>query len=190
MQQLPLLILDLDETLIHATSKPLAYPAHFQVFHYHVYLRPHLHPFLAELKNHYQLAIWSSASDDYVDEIIQQTIPTAIPLQFVWGRSKCTYKIVPKIDEFGYYSDTYGSHHHYIKLLKKVKKLGYSLAQVLIVDDTPEKVANSYGNAIYLNEFTGNPADDTLVKLLKYLIQLAPESNYRIIEKRHWMQEV
>ena len=39
MNQTPLLILDLDETLIHATVNPLAYPADFQVFKYHVYLR-------------------------------------------------------------------------------------------------------------------------------------------------------
>ena len=35
-----LLILDLDETLIHATPVPLAMPANFQFDRYHVYKRP------------------------------------------------------------------------------------------------------------------------------------------------------
>lgn len=189
MTDKPLLILDLDETLIHATIKPLAYPADFQVFKYHVYLRPYLHKFLHGVATHYQLAIWSSATDDYVHQIVQLVIPATIPLQFVWGRSKCTYKLNPQMNEFGYYADDYGSHYHYIKALKKVKRLGYNLKQVLIVDDTPRKVVNSYGNAIYPNEFIGQKDDKTLLKLLDYLITLAPHQNYRKIEKRNWMKK-
>lgn len=40
----PLLILDLDETLIHATEQPER-EADFQIFHYHVYKRPYLEEF-------------------------------------------------------------------------------------------------------------------------------------------------
>ena len=40
-----LLILDLDETLIHGTSEPIKRPADFEVFGYHIYLRPYLSTF-------------------------------------------------------------------------------------------------------------------------------------------------
>jgi hypothetical protein len=40
-----LLILDLDETLIHASEEQLDREADFRVFGYHVYIRPHLEPF-------------------------------------------------------------------------------------------------------------------------------------------------
>ena len=42
----PLLILDLDETLIHASAQELETPAHFRVSKYWVYRRPHLDVFL------------------------------------------------------------------------------------------------------------------------------------------------
>ena len=186
----PLLILDLDETLIHATPDQLNYSFNFKAFHYYIYLRPHVHEFLYQVSQYYQLAIWSSASDDYVHEVIQQLIPTNITLQFVWGRSRCTAKYNPKIDEFGYYHDNYWSHYHYIKPLKKVYKQGYDLKKVLIVDDSPHKVANSYGNAIYSKAFTGQEDDNELLLLLKYLITIVSTPNFRKIEKRFWRTEL
>lgn len=61
-----LLILDLDETLIHATSHKIRDDFDFQVFHYFVYKRPFLDEFIATCVEHFELAVWSSASDDYV----------------------------------------------------------------------------------------------------------------------------
>ncbi len=43
-----LLILDLDETLIHSSSKELGRQCDFRVFDFHVYKRPHLEHFLQE----------------------------------------------------------------------------------------------------------------------------------------------
>lgn len=186
----PLLILDLDETLIHATLQPLEYASDFVVFKYHIYKRPHLHYFLTRVNEYFTLAIWSSASDDYVQEVVSRILPKDIQLAFIWGRSRCTPKIDPKVNELGYYSDHYWSHHHYIKPLKKVKRIGFDLKQVLIVDDTPRKVANSYGNAIYPKAFMGSASDDHLPKLLQYLKKIQPEKNYRTLEKRFWFNEV
>src|SRR3954465_14482517 len=114
-----LLILDLDETLIHASVNELGRPADFQVFHYHVYRRPFLEDFLRGCQAHFQLAIWSSASDDYVEEIVKKIIPKDFPLQFIWGRSRCTYCL----NTFSFESspDDYFNHYHYTKVLKKVK---------------------------------------------------------------------
>ena len=62
-----LVVLDLDETLIHATKNELGRKADFQIFDYHVYKRPYLNEFLTEINEHFLLAVWSSASDDYVE---------------------------------------------------------------------------------------------------------------------------
>ncbi len=56
-----LLILDVDETLIHATDKELNQKVDFKIFDYYVYKRPFLDEFLEEVKTDFQMAIWSSA---------------------------------------------------------------------------------------------------------------------------------
>ena len=67
-----------------------------------------------------------------------------------------------------------------------MRRLGYDAKRVLIVDDTPEKVRNCYGNAIYPNPFLGSPDDKELIILAGYLHSLHDAENVRSIEKRQW----
>ena len=97
----------------------------FRVFNYYIYERPYLHDFFNEIKNDFHLAVWSSASDDYVEKIVNHIFPTDINLHFVWARSRCKPKRLIELDSFGNYNDRYRDHYNYIKPLKKVKKLGY-----------------------------------------------------------------
>lgn len=181
-----LLILDIDETLVHATETALNRTADFKVFDYHVYKRPYLDDFLEKIKDDFLLAIWSSASDDYVEEIVQQIIPAHINLAFVWGRSRCTYQRNLQIDDFGYYDSNAQNHYHYIKLLKKLKRKNYALNRILIVDDSPHKSKANYGNAIYPIAYNGESTDDELKYLADYLKSLKDKTNVRSIEKRNW----
>lgn len=184
-----LLILDLDETLIHARATPLDRKAEFEVFGYHVYLRPHLTPFLLKCAGMYEMAVWSSASDDYVTYIVEKIFPKDIKLHFVWGRSRATLsRAISGDDDFWHRPDRY--HLQYIKPLKKVKKLGWPLSRMLIVDDTPRKCIRNYGNAIYPAEFEGSPEDQELLLLGKYLETLKDVENVRHVEKRTWRQKV
>ena len=184
-----LLILDLDETLIYSSEKELSREADFQLFHYHVYKRPYLSEFLQGCSQYFKIAIWSSASDDYVEAIVKRIIPLSIKLEFVWGRSRCTYFL----DAFSFESTGYidfQSHYHYVKTLKKVKKLGFSIEQILIIDDTPFKARRNYGNAIYPKEYLGEADDSELKLLLTYLLQLKDFKNVRVIEKRNWRNQL
>lgn len=182
-----LLILDLDETLIHATSQPKDDQWNFSLEKYKVYVRPGLDKLLTGIKKYFNIAVWSSASDDYVEAIVDKIFPEDYDLKFVWARSKCTQRFLSKNLEDVGYSD----HRHYSKELKKVKKSGYgTLERMLIVDDTPEKSRSNYGNAIYLHEFKGEQDDNELGLLLKYLISLKDVDNVRKIEKRFWRHEI
>lgn len=184
-----LLILDLDETLIHASATEVRADADFQVFHYFVYKRPGLAEFLTTCTRHFKLAIWSSASDDYVQAVVRQILPAEVALEFVWGRSRCTPFTTPQIDEYGYYNLDGTSSYEYAKRLKKVRRRGFSLSQMLIVDDTPAKVQQNYGNAIYIKPYLGSIDDEELSYLGRYLLTLKDELNVRTIEKRHWRQK-
>lgn len=180
-----LLILDLDETLIYASEVPLDRAADFRIPKHHVYRRPHLDEFLARVAVHYDLAVWSSASDDYVEAIVAQIFPESTPLQFVWGRSRATERR-GDWDDNGYMTD----HRGYLKSLHKIRRLGWNLDRVLVVDDTPSKLARNYGNAIYPTPFEGDVADRELELLADYLERLRDKPNVRLIEKRTWRNTV
>ena len=183
-----LLILDLDETLIHATPIALSTSPDFKVWKYYVYKRPYLDAFLEQVNQWFKLAIWSSASDDYVLEMVKNIQPKGIEFQFIWGRNRCTLGLKPDLED-DFSRHTYNNYTHY-KNLQKVKRLGYSLDKTLIVDDTPLKVYHNYGNAIYPKPFEGNPNDDELLLLAKYLKTLKDVQNVRTLDKRLWRSNI
>lgn len=180
-----LLVLDVDETLIYATKPKLSRDEDCKVFDYYVYLRPNLETFLDQVKMNYKLAIWSSASDDYVSEVVKQTILNKYEFEFVWGRSKATYRRNFEQDELRIYGSD-SSHYHYVKSLKKVKKMGYEIERILIVDDSSHKSKLNYGNAIYPKSYEGNTEDNELTILAKYLSSIKDCPNFRELEKRNW----
>lgn len=183
-----LLILDLDETLIYASETPLERPADFCVYGYHVYRRPWLAEFLEECFEDFEVAVWSSASDLYVQAVVERIFPDHSKLRFVWGRSRATLRrSTGDID--GYMLDPW-DHQHYLKPLVKVKKRGWPLERMLIVDDTPAKCIRNYGNAIYAREWNGDLADEELRLLSRYLKEIKAVPNVRTIEKRKWREKV
>jgi TFIIF-interacting CTD phosphatase-like protein len=64
-----LLVLDLDETLIHATEEPLDHPAELRFGRCHVYLRPYLADFIAGVQAHFHLALWTAGGELYARQI-------------------------------------------------------------------------------------------------------------------------
>lgn len=184
-----LLVLDLDETLIHASETPLHRAADHIVYGYHVYRRPHLDTFLAACFDHYAVGIWSSASDEYVEAVAKLIVPEPDRLQFIWGRSKASYSRVRREDDDYTFFDPW-NHRHYLKPLAKLKRFGWTLDHMLIVDDTPEKCVRNFGNAIYPREYDGRDDDDELRLLARYLETLKDAPNLRKLEKRHWRAAV
>ena len=170
-----LLILDLDETLIHATEKKLDIKSDFQYAEYFIYKRPNLIEFLTEMNEHFKLAVWSSADDKYVNDVVNLIKPTEIEFEFVWARSRCTLKRDYELDK--YVRE---------KRLKKIKKQGFRLEKSLIVDDSPEKTRDNFGNAIYVQPYEGNLKDNELTLLSEFLKSIKDSENVRGIEKRGW----
>lgn len=185
-----LLILDLDETLIHTTETPLeGVREDFVLFgRYYVYKRPFLSEFLEICKHYFDIAIWSSATSSYVNKLVKKIFPDDISLNFIWSRKKCTFGTYPAnyFINNGLAVDHYHMPRVWFKKLKKVKKLGYSLDQVLMVDNSPEKLFYNYGNAVYIDDFMGDTNDIELMYLSKYLPTLQAVENVRNIEKRGW----
>ena len=72
---LPLLILDLDETLIFGTETPPDRPADLRVDAYAIHHRPHLAEFIARVRPAYQLAVWTSATESYAAPVVRSIFP-------------------------------------------------------------------------------------------------------------------
>lgn len=183
-----LLILDLDETLLYGTKSALEYSADFNVGAYFIYLRPHCLEFLSTMSKHYKLAIWSSAGQLYVQEISEYFKKLNFSFEFIWSRTRATYRR-SKFSEHNYLNSE-ATHQFYVKRLSKVKKLGFSIERILIVDDTPHKSSDNYGNAIYPIMFEGDLNDIELKKLEAYLVSIKDVKNYRTLEKRFWRNQI
>ena len=173
-----LLILDLDETLIHGAEHPLERPPDFRVGPFHIYARPFLKEFLLGASEMFQLAVWSSSTADYAGAISSAILPEGLTWEFAWTREHC----VPR-------TNFECMETQYLKDLKKVKRKGFALERVLVVDDTSHKLARNYGNAIYVAPFEGDPGDRELHWLLDYLTTLQHVPNVRV-EKRGWRNKV
>ena len=176
--QRPLLICDLDETLIHSTVAPLAVAHDFTCWDYLVHKRPFVAEFLETCARHYELAVWTSATVDYAQCVADRLFVVRLPV-FVWSRDRCTRRRDPETDT------TY-----WLKNLDKVARAGHDLRRVLMVEDTPRNVERHYGNRIVVRPYRGDPDDRELRHLARYLERLAGESDVRRIEKRRWRQEI
>src|SRR5690348_10887473 len=119
----PLLILDLDETLVYGTEKQLPRAPDFCVAHFFIYRRPHLPAFLDYCFADFDVAVWTSASRSYASEVVAQTFGER-ELRFFWSAERCTQR-----------TDLDTHDRCSVKDLRKVRKLGIPLEQVLVVDD-------------------------------------------------------
>jgi len=85
-----LLVLDLDETLVHTSYSPILgaeYKSKKGLFY--LYERPHLKDFLDRFFVEYDLAIWSASKAEYVRWIIRSTVLSDHQFVFVNSRKHC-----------------------------------------------------------------------------------------------------
>lgn len=174
-----LIIFDLDETLIHSTEVELEDKCDFRIGKYFTYIRPNVEILLSDCMKIFNIAVWSSATELYTKSVVQHIFPEVDKLCFVWSRDKCTYRVDLESDEF-----------IWIKNLKKVKKLGFDLDKVIVVDDSPEKLLFNYGNLLRVDPFYGDKNDDELIHLMKYLSFLEKEPNIRAVDKHRWKDQL
>ena len=137
--------------------------------------RPHLAEFLDFAFANFAVGVWSSATESYVAVAVREVIGRAAALRFVWSVERCTRRFDGERHE-----------EYWVKDLKKLRRLGYSLDRILFVDDSPEKLERNFGNLVPVQPFFGDAADSELRDLVPFLDRLRGCSNVRNIEKRNW----
>jgi RNA polymerase II subunit A small phosphatase-like protein len=187
-----LLILDMDETLLHTECfrdidylEEGSYDFKFPLggggwsndeHWYFTIKRPFLDEFMNYAFDNFKVAIWTAGGSDYASEAISRSGIDKNKLEFFWARERCTMKY-----------DFETGFRYGVKNLEKVhKSLGWDLNNVLIVDDVQKTAINNYGNLIHIKEFCNDRSDIELKKLMNYLDKIKDSNNFRSIEKRGW----
>lgn len=90
VKQRKLLVLDLDETLIHTSYSPIV-GAELKARrgYFYLYERPFVKDFLNRCSIEYDLAIWSASKADYVRWIIRSTVLLNFSFVFINTRKNC-----------------------------------------------------------------------------------------------------
>lgn len=183
----PLLILDLDETLIHSIDKTnyVEQPYDFMIDdEFYVMKRPYVEEFIKEMSQHYELAVWTAATRGYAEKIVKELFhKNNIELKFFHSRERCVERHYTRT-MYDYYPQRY-----YIKDLSKIKK-HFDLNKVLMVDDLHTSLERNYGNLVKILPFEGQIGDEQLLLLKEYLISIKEEENLRKIEKRNWQSSL
>ncbi|KAI0304191.1 NLI interacting factor-like phosphatase-domain-containing protein [Russula brevipes] len=173
------LVLDLDETLIHSTSRPLPAPGIRGLFGtrrgashtvevtmggrhttYHVYKRPFVDFFLRKVSAWYTLVIFTASMQEYADPVIDWLDAGQGILRRRFFRESCTQ--LPN-----------GS---YTKDLALVEK---DLSRICLVDNSPICYSVNEMNGIPIEGWTHDPSDEALLDLLPVLDSLRFTSDVR-----------
>jgi len=149
------LVLDLDETLIHSTAKRvLYYDWRLEVYikgmkcEFNVIKRPYMELFLQTVCNWFDVFIFTASVKQYACPVIDHLDP----LRLIKGRlyrESCTQ-----------YKGTY---------IKDLALYWSDLSQVIIIDNSPVAYCKNKDNAIPIRNFEGEKAhDDELFNILPF----------------------
>ena len=145
------LVLDLDETLIHFKANPNNEESGT------IKIRPYLYQFLDKIKKYYELVVFTAATQEYADPIIN------------------ALEANKKYFDYRLYRD-----HTIIidnDFVKDLSKLGRDLSKIIIVDNMEQNYKLQKNNGITIRPFWGKDNEDSaLIDLLDILIKIAEKN--------------
>ena len=167
-----LLLIDLDETLIHSEfrnkdnynalnlfknnskcqSKTFSYSDDNYVYFIDVFFRPYLKEFLNEVSKYFDLAIFTAAMKGYADTIIDYIDPKNEFFLFRLYRDAC----IPIQQRL------------YIKDLRIIKD--YDPMNVILMDNSLYSFMNQPSNGMLVNSFYSNHKDTQLISAKNFLL--------------------
>lgn len=152
-----LIIFDIDETLIHSCDEWIGRQPDFISADKMIYVRPYAKEFINSLKSQYKVAVWSAAYGQYLYEIIDFLFGSSNQLEFIWDRTNC--ELLSNLEHCDYFS----------KDLSKIKALGWSEDQFIIIDDKPENITDKNGNRVVaIKPYYGSVGDQELKALIAH----------------------
>ena len=168
------IVLDLDETLVHSSFKPVStydtvLPIKIQCETYQVYVtvRPHVQAFLQECGKLFETIIFTASLSVYAERVMDYLDP-GTPEQ-----RNCPYRLFRE-----HCSSTNGA------CVKDLSLLGRELHRTIIVDNSPVAYLYQPRNAIPVVSWFDDPRDSELHSLIPWLHRLAAASDvYPILDE-------
>ena len=146
------LVLDLDETLIH--FKPQNNGEDGGILR----VRPGIYEFLDEVGKYYELIVFTTATQDYADVLIDAVEEDKIYFEHRFYREHATI-----IDN---------------DFVKDLTRIGRPLDKIIIVDNMPQNFRLQKENGIIIKAFWGEDnSDRALYELMPILVSIAKEGN-------------
>ena len=166
------LILDLDETLVHSSFKPINYnnilhkpdiflTINFRDNDHNVYVlkRPYVHEFLKEMNKFFNIIIFTASVREYANPLLN-TLDTEKVIQQRFFREDCC------IGPTG-------------KFVKDLKILNMNLKDLILVDNNPISYSYNRSNGIPIKTWHYDKTDQELIKLIPVLQFLANVNDVR-----------
>lgn len=166
------LVLDLDETLVHASYQKINGPdIYFTLNHdnksteIYVKKRPYVTEFLSIISKYYEVVVFTASMSNYAN-----------PLLNILDKNKF-------IDQRLYRDHCKQSNNVFVKDLDQ---LGRNLKDVIIVDNCAASFKNQPENAIHIKSFFFEENDKELLRLLPFLIFMS--SVYDVRQISEWFK--
>ena len=167
----PCLVLDLDETLVHSSFKPVPkcdyiLPVEIEGITHHVYVikRPGCEEFLERVGKMYEVVIFTASLSKYADPLLDLLDPTNV-IRARLFREACVY--------------------HEGNYVKDLSLLGRDPRYTIIIDNSPASYLFQPENALACDTFIDDMNDTELYVLLEFLESVRRVKDVRTI-LRQW----
>jgi len=170
------LVLDLDETLVHSSFKPVPnsdfiVPVEIenQVYQVYVLKRPHVDTFMKRMGDLYEIVVFTASLAKYADPVLDLLDKHKVVDERLF-REGCV--------------------NHKGNYVKDLGKLGRDLKRIIIIDNSPASYMFNPENAVPVESWFDDENDRELLDLIPKLEQLAKASDVRDEiakhQKRNW----
>ena len=167
----PILVLDLDETLVHCCNfdgpdsdfeSLMIYnnPTSGRPVGAKMNVRPFARQFLELVSNHYEVVAYTASESSYASEVCSLLDPRKVYFKKIFSRDDCF------LTKKGFR----------VKDLRQVA--GYNLSRTVLVDNSFHCFAPQISNGIPILPFTYEKDDRELMKLLDFLLVLKDEEDF------------
>jgi hypothetical protein len=144
-----------DHDVVETMHKPDEIIENARVGSFYVYERPHMREFIEWVHEHFEVGIWSSATERNTKKLVEYVWGEHLhKVAFIWGQERCS--------NIGVAPSSTQKHPMFLKELRHVWKMKkntglsrFNLTNTLLIDDSPYKaIRNPKFTAIHPRGFT------------------------------------
>ncbi|GAM19175.1 hypothetical protein SAMD00019534_023500 [Acytostelium subglobosum LB1] len=168
------LVLDLDETLVHSSFKPVAnadfiVPVEIEGQMHQVYVlkRPAVDHFLQAISQKFEIVVFTASLAKYADPVLDLLDPNRV-VHYRLFREACN--------------------HHKGNFVKDLSRLGRDLKSTIIIDNSPTSYLFHPENAIPIESWFDSDSDRQLMEVLPLLDSLTKVDDVRtcLDQNKNW----